>query len=197
MTLRAILRIVIALNLAGFALEVLVASAIGSVALFADSVDFIEDASIGILALVAMAWSARASLGMALAGVILAPSLATLAMAWRRFAEGAAPEPLALSATGVCALAVNGVCALLLAPRADGGSLLKAAFLSARNDTLANAAIIVAGLVMAATRGTMLDLAFWPDLVVGLGIGLLNVGAAREVFLAARAERPDERFARD
>jgi hypothetical protein len=62
---------------------------------------------------------------------------------------------------------------------------------------LANAAIIAAGLVMAATRGTVHDLAFWPDLVVGLGIGLLNAGAAREVFIAARAERPSERVARD
>jgi Co/Zn/Cd efflux system component len=29
----------------------------------------------------------------------------------------------------------------------------------------------------------------WPDLVVGLGILLMNLDAAREVFEAARAER--------
>jgi hypothetical protein len=29
----------------------------------------------------------------------------------------------------------------------------------------------------------------WPDLIVGIGIFLLNANAAREVFLAARDER--------
>ena len=57
------------------------------------------------------------------------------------------------------------------------------AFLSARNDALANLAIIGAGLATAAT------LSAWPDVVVGLGIFLLNLDAAREVLEAARAER--------
>ncbi len=52
-----------------------------------------------------------------------------------------------------------------------------------RNDVLANVAIIGAGLLTAYT------LSAWPDLVVGLGILILNFNAAREVFLAARDER--------
>ncbi|MBY0507710.1 MAG: hypothetical protein K2X03_27610 [Bryobacteraceae bacterium] len=62
------------------------------------------------------------------------------------------------------------------------GSLTRAAFLSARNDVLANIAIITAGLITAYT------LSLWPDLIVGLGIALTNAGAAREVWTAARAE---------
>src|SRR3712207_7064819 len=46
--------------------------------------------------------------------------------------------------------------------RTHSGSLTRAAFLSARNDAIANVAIIAAGLLTAAT------LAIWPDLVVGL-----------------------------
>ena len=67
--------------------------------------------------------------------------------------------------------------------RAHRGSLTRAAFLSARNDTLANIAIIAAGLATAAT------LSPWPDLIVGLGIFALNLDASRQVYGAARGER--------
>ena len=67
--------------------------------------------------------------------------------------------------------------------RRHGGSLTRAAFLSARNDVLANAAIILAGLVTAYTVSA------WPDLIVGLGIFFMNLDAAREVYVAARRER--------
>jgi hypothetical protein len=80
-------------------------------------------------------------------------------------------------------LAVNLSCALMLTRfRRHSGSLTKAAFLSARNDALANVAIIVAGLVTAYTLST------WPDLIMGLGIAVLNADAAREVWHAARKE---------
>jgi Co/Zn/Cd efflux system component len=55
----------------------------------------------------------------------------------------ARPHPLPLSLTGSGALAINLTCAFMLARyRAHAGSLTKAAFLSARNDSLANIAII-------------------------------------------------------
>jgi Co/Zn/Cd efflux system component len=56
-------------------------------------------------------------------------------------------------------------------------------FLSARNDALANVAIIAAGLVTA-----FLWPSTWPDLLVGLGIAALNADAARGVWQAARVE---------
>ena len=49
-----------ALNLAYFGVEFSVALAIGSVALFADSIDFLEDASVNFLILIALGWTARA-----------------------------------------------------------------------------------------------------------------------------------------
>ena len=183
--IRPTLTRVATLNLSYFGVEAAVAFTIGSVSLVADSVDFLEDASINLLILAGLAWSAhaRARLGMALAAVLLMPGVATLWMAWRHFATDHTPAPLVLSLTGLGALLVNGACAWLLARhRAGGGSLVKAAFLSARNDVLANVAIIATGIVTAATRSA------WPDLVVGLGIGALNAGAAWEVWDAAREE---------
>ena len=67
--------------------------------------------------------------------------------------------------------------------RAHRGSLTRAAFLSARNDVLANVAIIAAGLMTA-----FLWASAWPDLIVGLGIAALNADAAREVWTAASDE---------
>src|SRR5688500_14818297 len=73
-------------------------------------------------------------------------------------------------------LAVNLTCAWLLArERHEAGSLTRAAFLSARNDAIANVAIIGAGLWIAVTGSG------WPDLVVGVGIAAMNVDAARRM----------------
>jgi Co/Zn/Cd efflux system component len=188
-TFKDAVRLVAVLNLAYFGVEFVVALAIGSVSLFADSIDFLEDTSVNLLILLALAWRpvARARLGMALAAILLVPGLATLAMAWHKFNIPVAPDPLPLSLTGLGALAVNLSCAFVLARfRSHGGSLSRAAFLSARNDALANVAIIAAGIVTA----TLFQSA-WPDLIVGLGIAILNADAAREVYQAAREEHAE------
>lgn len=183
--LRRVVIVVAVLNLAYFGVEFTVALAIGSVSLFADSIDFLEDASVNLLIAVALGWAAtgRARLGMALAGILLVPGLATLWTAWGKFMAPTPPAPLPLMLAGLGALAINLSCAFMLARfRTHGGSLTRAAFLSARNDTVANVAIIAAGFVTAYTHSA------WPDLIVGLGIAAMNADAAREVWRAAREE---------
>lgn len=185
-SLRQVVRLVAVLNLAYFGIEFTVARAIGSVSLFADSVDFLEDASINLLILLAIGWTAynRARVGMALGALLLVPGIATLWTAWEKFNIPAAPDAALLSLTGLGALAVNLSCALMLGRyRHHGGSLTKAAFLSARNDALANVGIIAAGLVTA-----YLWPSAWPDLIVGLVIAAMNADAAREVWQAARED---------
>ena len=185
-TLRRVVLVVAALNLGYFGIEFAVALSIGSVSLFADSVDFLEDASVNILIAVAMGWSARwrARLGMALALIILAPALAGLWTAWQKLALPVPPAPWPLTLTGTGALLVNTACALTLARfREHHGSLTKAAFLSARNDVFANIAIIMAGVVTATLWSSA-----WPDLLVGLGIAAMNADAAREIWEAAHDE---------
>ncbi len=183
--LRNVIRFVAILNLAYFGVEFAVALAIGSVSLFADSIDFLEDASVNFLILVALEWSAprRARLGMALAGILLVPGLATLWTAWQKFLTHVPPAPLPLVRTGVGALVVNLSCALMLTRyRHHAGSLTGASFLSARNDVLANVAIIAAGVTTIYFRSA------WPDLIVGLGIALMNADSAREIYTMAREE---------
>ena len=159
---------------------------IGSVSLFADSIDFLEDAAVNglILAALAGARSAVHWLVWRLRLILLAPGLATLWTAWEKFIAPVPPAPVPLSLAGGGALAVNLFCALLLVRfRVQSGSLTRAAFLSARNDVLANIAIIAAGLVTAVTVSP------WPDLLVGLGIFVMNLDAACEVYTTARRER--------
>src|SRR5215472_13310591 len=85
--LRWIVLLVALLNLGYFGVEFVVATAIGSVSLFADSIDFLEDASVNLLIAVALGWSARnrALLGMVLAAILLVPGVATLWTAWEKF----------------------------------------------------------------------------------------------------------------
>lgn len=183
--LRRTVLIVALLNLGYFFVEFSAALAIASVSLFADSIDFLEDASINILIVLALGWSlaARSRVGMALAAILLVPSLASIWAIWHKFNDPIVPEAAPLSLVGLGALAVNLGCALLLARyRRHEGSLTKAAFLSARNDAFANIAIIAAGFATAATAS------HWPDLIVGIGIAVMNAGAAKEVWEAAREE---------
>jgi len=183
--LRRAVRLVAILNLAFFGIELAVALRIGSVSLLADSADFFEDAAVNFLIFGALGWPPviRAKVGMLLAAVLLVPAAAFVWTLWRKLGHPVAPQALPLSGTGLAALVINLFCAFVLARyREHSGSLTKAAFLSARNDALANVAIIVAGLVTAATKS------LWPDIAVGLGIALMNLDAAREVWQAALAE---------
>ena len=173
------------LNLAYFFVEFGVARAIGSVSLFADSIDFLEDASVNFLVLVALGWTARrrATVGFLLAALLLVPGIATAWLAFTKFTNPVPPAELPMSLAGLGALIVNVTCAFLLVKvRNVAGSLSRAAFLSARNDAYANLAIILAALV------TYFWVSAWPDLIVGVGIFLLNLGAAHEVYEAARKE---------
>lgn len=186
MSLRRVVLIVALLNLAYFGIELLTALRISSVSLLADSADFFEDASVNFLIFFALAWSARmrARIGMVLALILLVPALAFAWTAWTKFANPVPPEAIALTVTGIGALVVNLFCAFLLAAHRHGsGSLTRAAFLSARNDAIANVGIIGAGLVTAYVWPSV-----WPDLIVGFCIAAMNVDAAKEVWEAANDE---------
>jgi len=176
------------LNLAYFFVEFSMAAKIGSVSLFADSIDFLEDTAVNALILAAMGFGAknRSRVGMLLAAILLVPALATLWSAMQKLGHPVPPQAVPLTLTGAGALVVNVVCAFLLARfRRQNSSLVRAAYLSARNDAIANVAIIVAGGLTAAL------VSFWPDLLVGAGIFLMNLGAAREVYAIARQEHAE------
>ncbi|MEQ9519303.1 MAG: cation transporter [Parvibaculum sp.] len=185
--LRKTILIVALANFAYFGVESWVAFSIGSVSLFADSVDFLEDTSVNLLILIGLGWTSinRARLGKGLAILLLAPALATLWTIWTKLAVPTPPDAVALSLTSVGAFCVNLGCAFLLARfRAKQSGLSRAAFLSARNDVFANVAIFAAGLVTA-----FLWVSHWPDILVGIAIAAVNMDAAKEVWTMANKEQ--------
>ena len=188
LSLRQTVLIVAALNLGYFGVEIVAALKAGSVSLLADSADFLEDAAVNILIFFALAWTAtrRAAVGKVLAALLLIPAAAFLWTLGVKLMHPAPPTAETLTLVGLGALAVNLTAALLLARhRKAEGSLTRAAFLSARNDALANIGIIGAGLVTARFPS------IWPDILVGLVIAAMNLDAAHEVWEAAHDEGKD------
>ncbi|MGL5852306.1 MAG: cation transporter [Phycicoccus sp.] len=184
--LRRTVLVVAGLNLAGFAVEASVALVVGSVALFADSVDFLEDTAIALLIALSLGWplARRAVAGRAMALVILVPALAAAWQAVVKAGDPAPPDVGALALTAGGAAMLNTVCAVLLVrTRQHGGSLGQAAFLSARGDVVVNLAIIGLAAVTAWTGSG------WPDIVLGVVIALVNGTAALEVWRLAGEER--------
>ncbi len=184
--LRRVVLTVAILNLSYFFVEFAVALAAGSVSLLADSVDFLEDTAINLLIFTALGWplARRAALGKAMALIILGPAAVAGWEAVQRFSEPLAPAVVPVVLASLGAIAVNGTSAWLLAGvRHRGGSLSRAAFLSARNDVLVNVAIIVMAVV------TLWSGSGWPDLILGCGIIALALHAAYEVWEVSEEER--------
>lgn len=143
--LRRTFAVVALLNFSYFFAEFAAAVVAGSVALLADSVDFLEDTAINLLSLIALGWplAKRAAAGKVMALVILGPAAVSAWEAVRRFSAPVAPEVLPIVLASLGAIAINGTSAWLLTrTRHHAGSLSRAAFLSARNDVLVNIAII-------------------------------------------------------
>lgn len=184
--LRRVVLIVALLNFAYFFVEFSVALVAGSISLLADSVDFLEDTAINLLIFIALGWplARRATMGKVMALVILGPAAVAGWEAMQRFADPVPPEVVPVVLASLGAIVVNGTSAwLLVRVRHHGGSLSRAAFLSARNDVLVNVAIIAMAVV---TLGTDSG---WPDLVLGCFILLLAAHAAWEVWEVSEEER--------
>lgn len=143
---------------------------------------------INLLVLTALGWSlaSRRKASFGLAGLILIPAIAAFGTAIWKMISGEPPEPLTLSVTAIIAMVINLVCAILLMNlRKADSALMRGAWLAARNDVLANLLILAAGVV------TIFWFSAWPDIVVGLVIGVINLTAAKEVYEQARAEDPE------
>jgi len=178
-SIRNVVRIVAIANLTYFAVEFFFALRIGSVSLFADSIDFLEDASVNILIFVGLGWSlvARKRLSRFFALLLMIPAVSVVISTVYKINNPSAPSGEVISFVAFGALIVNFTCAFLLAKfRQNQQSLVLAAYLSARNDALANIAVITAGVI------TMLWVSPIPDLIVGISIGMLNADAAVKVW---------------
>ena len=173
------------LNLLYFFVEFIVALNIRSVSLLADSIDFIEDASINFLIFFAVSLTTikKARISILLSIIMLLPGIIALWAVWQQIIHQEPPAPVELSTVAFGALIINCLCTLILMKfRNYSGSLTKAAFLSARNDALANIAIIFTGII------TILYPSIWPDILVGLFIAYIRAESALVIYKNATKE---------
>lgn len=188
--LKSIVARVAILNLSYFAIEFYFAQRFNSVALYSDSLDFLEDASVNILIFLsfslAVIWRAR--LSYIFAFLLLLPGCSFLYNALQQISNPITPNGDGMSIVGLGALCVNVYCAIILNKFKEiKGGLAKAAYFSARNDAIANVLIIIAGIV------TFFWLSAIPDLIVGSMIFLMNADSARAILKAANREHKDSK----
>jgi len=188
--LKSIVARVAILNLSYFAIEFYFAQRFNSVALFSDSLDFLEDASVNILIFLsfslAVIWRAR--LSYLFAFLLLLPGCSFLYNALQQISDPITPSGEGMSIVGLGALCVNVYCAIILNKFKEiKGGLAKAAYFSARNDAIANVLIIIAGIV------TLFWLSAIPDLIVGSMIFLMNADSARAILKAANREHKNSK----
>ena len=166
-------------------MEFIVALNIRSVSLLADSIDFIEDASINFLIFFAVSLTTikKARISILLSIIMLLPGIIALWAIWQQIIHQEPPAPVELSTVAFGALIINCLCTLILMKfRNYSGSLTKAAFFSARNDALANIAIIFTGII------TILYPSIWPDILVGLFIAYIRAESALVIYKNATKE---------
>ncbi len=172
------LRLVLAINLAMFGVELVAGLLAESSGLIADSLDMLADATVYGLSLFAVGKAARTKLRAARVAGLLQGALAlgVLADVVRRLVVGSAPEAPAMVGVSLVALAANAACLVLLAGHRQGGAHMKASWIFTSTDVLANVGVIVAGGLVAWTGSRL------PDLVIGMAVGLVVLAGAVRIL---------------
>lgn len=181
---RRVLWVALVLNAAMAAVELTAGWQSGSLALWADSADFIADAAnyaASLMVLTAslalrarVAWVKGAAMGLIGAAVLAKAAWSVL--------HGVPPQAMTMGVVGTLALAANVIVALMLYAWREGDANMRAVWLCSRNDALGNIAVVAAAGAVAWTGSA------WPDLVVATVMALLALSSARVVMRHASEE---------
>src|SRR5437879_9381520 len=172
---RRVLWMVLAINAAMFAVEVIAGLVAGSAALQADALDFLGDAANYAISLlvVGMALRYRASAALAKGATMAAFGLWVIAMVVWHAVHGTLPSAFTMVTVGIAALVANIASFGLLWAYRKGDANMRSAWICTRNDVLGNIAVLLAALGVFGT-GTG-----WPDVIVAaIMAGLALQGAS-------------------
>ncbi len=181
---RRVLWIVLAINAIMFAVEIGAGLAAGSVALQADALDFLADASNYAISLfvlgMGLRWRASAALikggSMGVFGLWVIGNLA-----WNAI-HGTTPHWGTMGAVGLAALIANAACLALLYAWREGDANMRSVWVCSRNDVLSNIAVLAAAMGVFGT-GTG-----WPDIIVAAIMATLALQGAVTIIRHASAE---------
>lgn len=180
-----VLWVLLAINAVMFVAEFATGIIAESAGLIADSLDMLADATVYALSLYAVG---RASLTKIRAATVSGVFQVVLAMGiaveiLRRLVWGSEPEPLYMIGVGVIALIANVICLSLVSRHREGEVHMRASWIFSKNDVIANAGVIFAGILV-----TVLDTRL-PDLIIGALIVLIVLRGGVTIINDARNER--------
>jgi len=181
---RRVLWAVLAINAAMFIVEGTAGLFAGSVALQADSLDFLGDSANYAISLYVIGRTVRWRAGAALVkGLSMAVfGFWVLGVSVYKTLVLGLPDAATMGSVGTLALLANLAAAVLLFRFRDGDANMRSVWLCTRNDAIGNVAVILAASGVFAT-GTM-----WPDLAVGVLLAGLALLAAVSIVRQATAE---------
>ena len=177
---RRVLMIVLAINIATFAMMLTAALYSGSSSLLSGTLDNLGDALTYLLSLAVIGASTRAKAKVALVkGVLILGAAVAVAIqiGWRLTNPGV-PIFEAMGLAAILNLGFNGICLWLLTPYRHGDVNMASAWECSRNDMFEGVA------VLAAATGVWLFGAGWPDLVVAVALLLMFLRSAWRVLRA-------------
>lgn len=175
---------VIVINAAMFLVELAGGAFAGSMALTADSLDFLADSLTYAVSLwvigKAMTWRAWAAFGKGLSLAVMGVGVFATTV-YQVFVLGV-PNAAVMSGIGLMALAANVVSVLILFKWRDGDANVRSVWLCSRNDAIGNVAVVIAaGLVWMTGTG-------WPDVIVALLMSGLFLRSAYQILTQSIAE---------
>ena len=178
---RRVLIIVLAINIATFAMMITAALYSGSSSLLSGSLDNLGDALTYLLSLAVVGASLRAKAAVAVVKglLILGAAIAVAAQIGWRLAHPGVPIFEAMGLAAAVNLAFNGLCLWLLTPYRFGDVNMASAWECSRNDIYEGFAVL-----LAAASVWMFD-AGWPDLVIATVLLLMFLRSAWRVLRSA------------
>lgn len=185
---RQTLLLVLVLNLALFLALAATGYLADSSALIANAIDNLSDTAVYAISWYAVTKPPSAKRKAArFSGIMLIVfAVLVLADAARRPFMGAEPLGLTMIVMAAIAAAVNLLCLRLLKPLQSEDVNMKAAETFSANDFVANAGVVVAGLLVTWTNS------FWPDVVVGVIVAFVALRGGLEILGEARKSSENE-----
>ena len=178
---RRVLMIVLAINIATFAMMLAAAIYSGSSSLLSGSLDNLGDALTYLLSIAVIGASTRAKAKVALLKglLILGAAIAVAVQIGWRLAHPEVPVFEAIGIAALLNLAFNGICLWLLTPYRHGDVNMGSAWECSRNDVFEGMAVLLAAV------GVWLFDAGWPDLLIAAALLVMFLRSAWRVLRSA------------
>ena len=182
---RRTLRIALGLNAVMFAVEVTTGIIGNSMALVAEGLDNLTDATAYGIAMLAITRGAmfKARAATVTGVILLLLGVGVLVEVARRACTGETPDGLLMLIVATISLAVNATVLRMLGKFREGDVHLRATWIFTRADVIANLALIASGAVVLWTGFRAIDL------IVGAGIGGYVIKESFEILGDARKAR--------